>query len=364
MSINDIIINMKNIFIAATRQNDGKTVISIGLFLTLKKYVKKIGFIKPVGQKYLDIDGKKVDKDAFLIKKICKLEDNLEDMNPIAVEEGFTRNYLDNPNKEALIEKIISSYNRISENKDIVLIEGTGHAGVGSIFDLNNAEVAKILNSPVIIISIGGIGKPADEISLNLSLFKEKNVFVKGAIINKVQREKRDVLEKYLNKFFNKINIKLLGLIPYEEYLTKPNLLQICDAIEGKILIGWNKMREKIKNIVVGAMTPRHALDYFKPDSLLITPGDREDIILAALTTTTQNLIKGIILTGGLYPHKTIMDLIKKYDFPTILAEDGTYEVASKINELVVKLTENDIDKIEIAQKLIEENVDIEEVLK
>ncbi|MCX7917351.1 MAG: dethiobiotin synthase, partial [bacterium] len=210
---------MKNIFIAATRQNDGKTVISIGLFLALKKYTEKIGFIKPVGQKYVNVDGKKVDKDAVLIKKICKLEDNLEDMSPIAVEEGFTRNYLDNPNKEELIEKIISSYKKISENKDIVLIEGTGHAGVGSIFDLNNAEVAKILDSPVIIISIGGIGKPADEISLNLALFKEKNVPVKGIIINKIQEEKKDVLEKYLNKFFSKINLKILGLVPYEPYL-------------------------------------------------------------------------------------------------------------------------------------------------
>ncbi|MCM8830303.1 MAG: DRTGG domain-containing protein, partial [Candidatus Omnitrophica bacterium] len=113
-----------------------------------------------------------------------------------------------------------------------------------------------------------------------------------------------------------------------------------------------------------GAMTPRHALDHFKPSSLLITPGDREDIILAALSVFPQNLIKCILLTGGLYPHKTILDLIKKYDFPTIIASDGTYEVASMINNLVVKLTENDLDKIEISRKLIEENVNLEEILK
>jgi dethiobiotin synthetase len=149
----------KNIFIAATRQNDGKTVISIGLFLAIKKYINKIGFIKPVGQKYLVIDGKKVDKDAVLIKKIANLDDELEDMNPVAVEEGFTRQYLDNPNKEYFENKIRESYKKISEGKDFVIIEGTGHAGVGSIFDLNNATVASLLNSPVIIISIGGIGK-------------------------------------------------------------------------------------------------------------------------------------------------------------------------------------------------------------
>jgi BioD-like phosphotransacetylase family protein len=285
-------------------------------------------------------------------------------MNPVAVEEGFTRQYLDNPNKDYFENKIKESYKKISEGKDFVIIEGTGHAGVGSIFDLNNATVASLLNSPVIIISIGGIGKPADEICLNLSLFREKNVSVKGVIINKVIEEKKGTIEKYLKKFFSKINLNLLGLVPYIPYLTEPSILQICEAVNGKIISGFDKMKEKIKNIVVGAMTPRHALDYFKPNSLLITPGDREDIILAALSISTQNLIKGIVLTGGLYPHKTILDLIKKYDFPTIIASDGTYEVASKINELVVKLTEDDIDKIEIAKKLIEENVNIEEILK
>ncbi len=354
----------KNIFIAATRQNDGKTVISIGLFLVLKKYINKIGFIKPVGQKYLVVDGKRVDKDAILIKKLANLEDNLEDMNPVSVEEGFTRQYLDNPNKEYFVNKIKESYERISEGKDFVIIEGTGHAGVGSIFDLNNAEVASLLNAPVIIISIGGIGRPADEICLNLSLFREKNVLVKGVIINKVIEEKKSIIEKYLKKFFSKINLNLLGLIPFTPCLTEPSLLQICEAVNGKIIAGYDKMKEKVKHIIVGAMTPRHALDYFKPNSLLITPGDREDIILAALSISTQNLIKGIVLTGGLYPHKTILDLIKKYDFPTIISSEGTYEVASKINELVVKLTEDDIDKIEIAKKLVEENVNIEEILK
>jgi len=354
----------KSIFIAATRQNDGKTVISIGLLLALKRYTEKIGFIKPVGQKYFVIDGKKIDKDAALIKKVCGLNEALEDINPIAVEEGFTRNYLENPNREELIQKIKNSYERVSKDKDIVLIEGTGHAGVGSIFDLNNADVAKILGSPVIIISVGGIGKPADEISLNLSLFREKDVEIKGVIINKVEENKKNILERYLKIFFQKINIDLLGLLPYISYLTEPNLFQITEAVKGKVISGFEKFSVKMRNIIVGAMTPRHALDYFKPDSLLITPGDREDLILAALTSSSQNLIKGIVLTGGLCPHKTILDLIKKYNFPTIIASEGTYEVASKINELVVKLTESDLDKIDIARKLIEENINIEKILK
>ena len=354
----------KKIFIAATRQNDGKTVISLGLLLALKKYVKNVGFIKPIGQKYLLVDGAKVDKDAVLVKKVCGFKEDLKDMNPIAVEEGFTRKYLDNPDPSQLRKKIKRSYEKVAKGKDIIVIEGTGHAGVGSIFDLNNAEVARILDSPVIIISIGGIGKPFDEISLNISLFREKKVEVKGVIINKVIPEKKQFISKYLRKGFDRVGIKLLGVIPFVPLLTEPDLGQICEAVNGKIICGFDKIHQKIKNVIVGAMTPRHALDYFKPNSLIVTPGDREDIILAGITCHSGKDVKGFVLTGGLYPHKTILSLIKKFDIPTIIAPKGTYETASAIHELVVKLTENDYDKIEMAGKLVEENIDIEEILK
>jgi len=120
----------------------------------------------------------------------------------------------------------------------------------------------------------------------------------------------------------------------------------------------------RIKNIVIGAMTARHALDYFKPSSLLVTPGDREDLILAALESYSENEVQGVVLTGGLYPHKSIMDLIKKYNIPTMIVSEGTYETASLIHELVVKITENDTEKVEMARKLVEENIDIEGLLR
>ncbi|MCL5674976.1 MAG: AAA family ATPase [Candidatus Omnitrophica bacterium] len=358
----------KRIFIAATRQNDGKTVVSLGLVMALKKRFKNVGFIKPVGQKYIVVDGEKIDKDAVLIKRVCGLENKLKDINPIAVGEGFTSRYLESPNREELCKRIEKSYNAVAEGMDFVVIEGTGHAGVGSVFDLSNASVASLLKSKVILISIGGIGKPIDEIALNKVFFEKSKVPIKGIIINKVLKEKIQTSEKYLGKGLKRMNLKLVGLIPYVPKLSHPTILQICEILNGKVLAGENKLSREFDNIIVGAMTPRHAIDYFKPNSLLITPGDREDLILAAITyCTTQelqcNIIPGIILTGGLYPHKAILTLIKKSDIPTILCSNGTYDVATKINELVVKIREQDTDKIKVVQNLIEENIDIEGII-
>lgn len=357
----------KRIFVAATRQNDGKTVVSIGLVLCLKKALPNIGFIKPVGQKYVLVNGEKVDKDSVLMKKICGLSEAVKDMNPIAVEEGFTSRYLDAPDPTPLHRSIKESYQRVAEGKDMVVIEGTGHAGVGSVFDLSNAEVAGMLNAPVLLISIGGIGRPLDEIALNAALFEKKGVVIKGVIINKVLEEKKAVVEKHVVKGLARMNMKLIGILPFVPLLSQPNIFQVCEVVKGRVLAGESKFARKIGGVLVGAMTARHALDRFKPNSLLVTPGDREDLILAALSHCTIShgvcdLVCGLVLTGGLQPHKTILDLIKKADVPTILSSAGTYEVASAINGLVGKIREEDTDKIEIARKLVEENIRIEEI--
>src|SRR5271155_556487 len=178
------------VFIAATRQNDGKTTASLGLLSALQKFYPRVGYIKPVGQRFVEIEEQKIDEDSVLMDSVYRLNCPLVDMSPIAVEPAFTRKYLQSANKEPLVKKILNSFDRVAWEKDFVLCEGSGHAGVGSVFDLSNAQVAKILGAKVIIISQGGIGKPIDEVYLNQAVFEREGVEVIGVILNKVTPEK------------------------------------------------------------------------------------------------------------------------------------------------------------------------------
>jgi len=154
------------IFVAATQQNDGKTTTAVGLFAALRKRIGRIGFIKPVGQRFEEVDGKRIDEDSVLIDRTFGVHTPLEAMSPIAVEPDFTANTSSN-------RTMISSSGAFRIlliarlGKDFVIIEGTGHAGVGSVFDLSNARVAHLLHSKVILVTKGGIGKPIDEVALN-----------------------------------------------------------------------------------------------------------------------------------------------------------------------------------------------------
>jgi BioD-like phosphotransacetylase family protein len=130
------------LFIAATEQNAGKTTTSLGLFSALQKRLGRIGFIKPVGQRFVEVEGKRIDEDTVLIDQTFTVHTPLEAMSPIAVEPDFTRRYIENSNNEFLVRRIQHSFDRAAWEKDFVIIEGTGHAGVGSVFDLSNARVA------------------------------------------------------------------------------------------------------------------------------------------------------------------------------------------------------------------------------
>src|SRR5476649_2594487 len=265
------------IFVAATRMDDGKTTTSIGLFAALQQRFSRIGFIKPVGQRFVEIEGAKIDEDTVLINETYHPHTPLKAMSPIAVEPDFTRRYLSGGITHQLHDRVRTAFDLTAWEKDFVIIEGTGHAGVGSVFDLSNATVARLLKAKVIIVSRGGIGRPIDEISLNLALFEKQGVEVIGAIINKVVPEKMEALKEYTSVGLARLGLPLLGMIPLHTELYKPTVNQACQQLKGEFIAGAQHKRRRIARTGIGAMSSRHADRLLTPGTLVITPGDQED---------------------------------------------------------------------------------------
>jgi len=360
---------MRKIFIAATSQNDGKTTVSLGLISNFQEKFKKVAFIKPIGQRYLEEDGLKIDEDSILIEEVCGIKCGLKDMSPIAVEKGFTERYISRPDKKVISEQIQDSYRRVSRGQDLTIIEGTGHAGVGSVLDHSNAAVARLLGSKVIIISSGGIGRPIDEIILNKALFEKEGVKVLGVIVNKVLPEKFDKINRLVRLGLKRKGVDVLGVIPYNPMLSRPTLEQILEETDFELICGRDYIEKYISQVVVGAMHPEDALRYIVDDSLVITPGDREDIIRTVLncwrdTQEKKLRISGIILSGGMMPSSETVELLKKADIPVLFAKNDTYIVATTVHDLTVKIRPQDTAKINTVIKMIKDNVDVNKILK
>jgi BioD-like phosphotransacetylase family protein len=358
------------IFVAATRQNDGKTTTSLGLFTVLKKHYAEVGYIKPIGQRFVQVDEHKIDEDTVLFNQTFSIKTPIESMSPVAIDSTFTRRYLDDPDAmhARLVDRIVRAFDRSAYEKDLVIIEGSGHAGVGSICDLSNARIAQILKAPAIIVSRGGIGKPVDEIALNKSLFDQHGVPVLGAILNKVDPLHMGKVQTYTEKALARMGIPLLGIIPTTASLSYPSLAQVVEAVKGRWLNGQSTgMRNRVLNVVVGAMTATSLFDYIKPGILVITPGDREDILLftiASYVTSGKLPIAGIVLTRDILPSPQIMEMINQTDIPVVISPDESYAVASRINSMTVKTQPQDIDKIPLIMKLVGDHVDTSPLLK
>ncbi len=358
------------VFVAATNQNDGKTTTALGLFAALRKRLGPIGFIKPVGQRFVRVDGQRIDEDSVLIDRTFGAHTPLEAMSPIAVEPDFTRKYIEASNIDFLVRRIQNSFDRTAWEKQFVIIEGTGHAGVGSVFDLSNARVASLLASKVILITKGGIGRPIDEVALNKALFDKEGVEMVGVILNKVLPDKFEQVREFARRGLERLGIDLLGAIPDEPMLANATLGQICDQTKGTFINAEEvESSRRVKKIIIGAMNSSHVMEYFAPGTLVITPGDREDIILAALSTCSlsdagEPPIAGMVLSGDLFPHQSVIDLIKASSVPTIGSPLDSYTVANSIYSMTVKTLPEDSEKIDKIQGLVEKYIEVDRLLE
>jgi hypothetical protein len=360
----------KNLFISATGQNVGKTTFSLGLISALIKKGLKVGYIKPMGQRYVIVEGHNVDEDSLLIKKACNLSQTLKDLSPIAIEKGFSEKYVMNPHKKELEKTISESFKNVSKDKDVVVIEGTGHTGVGSVFDFSNADMAKFLGSKVLLIAEGGIGNTIDKLVLNKALFEQKGVEVVGVVANKVIEEKMDKIKKILPLALKRQGLKKIAILPFKKLLSSPTLEQIHESLGYKVLNKGDSMKKPVGRFVVGVMAAQSALKHTDENTAIITSADIDDIVITQMIRYIINKkelkkhLSGIIITGDSTPSEKIIEDLKKSGVTLLRTRSDTYTSSLKIQKLIVKIMPFDEEKIHETFKLVENNIDIEGLLK
>jgi BioD-like phosphotransacetylase family protein len=373
---------MRHLYLAATGQNRGKTTVSLGVIDGFRRRGLSTGFIKPVGQRTVVTDGIPADEDAVLMRSVFDLPERLDLMSPVHIPRGFTRAYIDGEVVEDLGARIRGAHQELASRHEILLVEGTGHAGVGAVVGLSNAVVAAMLGAPAIIVSEGGVGRPIDEIVLNAALFERHGVRVAGAIVNKVDLVAKPGIARTLELGLAKHGIRLLGVLPYRPILSNPSLAMVLEGVHGELLHPGPDLDRVIGDIAVGAMEPEHMLERIGPGTLVIVPGDREDVILSlttahlmgpprsgageaatlatsgadpslAIAAAHAGAALGLVLTGGYRPRPAVVEAIRRADLFATLVHEDTYAVASEVHDLLVKTHPADVGKIEEIKELV-----------
>ena len=357
---------MRHIYLAATGQNRGKTTVSLGVMDGFARRGLSSGFMKPVGQRTIIEEGVPADEDAVLMKSVFGLTEPLARMSPVHIPRGFTQAYIEGRVVEDLPQRIRAAHESFADERDILLIEGTGHAGVGAVVGLSNAVVAAMLGAPAVIVSEGGVGRPIDEIVLNAALFERHGVQVAGAIVNKVDLDAKPGLAQTLEQGLARHGIPLLGVLPYRPILSNPTLAMVLEGLHGETLHPGPDLDQVIGGVAIGAMEPEHMLQRIGPNSLVIVPGDRSDVIEAIVRVhgagEGSDAI-GLVLTGGYPPNDATIAAIRGADLFATLVPEDTYVVASAIHDLLVKTHPADAGKIAEIKALVWEHLFIDRVL-
>lgn len=381
---------MRHLYLAATGQNRGKTTASLGLLDGFVRRGLRTGFMKPVGQRTVIEDGQPADEDAVLVRTTFGLPDPYAVMSPVHIPRGFTKAYIAGEVVEDLGARVRAAHRHFAAH-DVLLIEGTGHAGVGAVIGLSNAVVAAMLGAPAVIVSEGGVGRPIDEIVLNASHFAAHGVPVAGAIVNKVRIDEQPGIERTLERGLARHGIPLLGVLPYRPILSNPTLGMILEGVRGRVIHPGPDPDRVIDDVAIGAMEPNHMLQRVGPGTLVIVPGDREDVILTltrahlagrpraaaldaldALVDETPGAVDagpegaaiGMVLTGGYEPRPEVMAAIRHAGMFAASVPEDTYTVASEIHDLLVKTHAADTGKISLIKELVWEFLLIDRFLE
>jgi BioD-like phosphotransacetylase family protein len=367
---------MRHLYLAATGQNRGKTTAAMGLLNGFLAAGLRTGFTKPVGQRTIvDASGIPADEDAVLMKAVFDLPEPLSVMSPVHIPRGFTRAYIEGTVVEDLGARISAAHSVVAGSKDVVLVEGTGHAGVGAVIGLSNATVARMLRAPAVIVSEGGIGRPIDEIVLNAALFERHGVAVGGAIVNKVDLAAQPGIARVLERGLARYGIPLLGVIPYHSILSNPSLAMVLEGTRAELVHSGPDLDAVIGGASVAAAEPHHVLQQMRRRQLVIVAGDREDVIVALARAHRAEVRRPSFLRGEVEPttlgfvlsayrpRQVVVDEIRRAELFACFLDEDPYDVASHVHDLLVKTHAADREKIATIKAVVGASLDTERFL-
>ncbi len=358
----------KKIFIAATSQQCGKTTTSIALLHIARKKYRRVSFMKPLGPKPTFFRGRWVDQDAALLAGIYNLEDELEYMSPVVLQPDSTRQILDGKVAAGQLEqKLLNAAHELEKHCDLLIIEGAGHSGVGSVVGLNNGRIARLLNAPILLVTDAGIGRVIDNVHLNMALLHQEQADLRLLLINKLLPEKRQRTMDYLQQGFSETPFKVVPGFNFSAVLANPTLEHIAQLLNVPLKGKKGAEPRIVHHVQLGAASTQRVHDLLEDSSLLIVTSTRNELLvtLASLYNIPEyrKKISGLVIPG-LFPVSTVtQQILKRSRIPYMRAEDfSSAEVFSALANDVAKINAEDQEKITLLQSMAETWLDFETI--
>jgi len=344
---------MNTIVVTSLRNSTGKTSTIVGLVETLQK---QVGYMKPLGDRLLYSKKRLWDYDAALMTGLYSMKVQPDDMS-IGFDHSKLRFMY---NQDTIRAKLSEMAETLGAGRDLLIVEAGKSISYGTSVHLDALSLAQYLGGKVVFVISGDDDTILDDIMFVRRSVDMKDIRVAGIIVNKVHNVD-DFKETYLPEI-RQTGLNVLGVLPYQSELTYFSLRYLADKLFAKVLNAEANLDRKVKNIFIGAMSGNVAVQkplFKKEDKLIITGGDRSDMILAALNHNAA----GIILTNNILPPSNIIAKAEESGMPMLLVTPDTYQVARQIDRLEPLLTREAADKVDLLKNMVKAHVNIDVLL-
>jgi phosphate acetyltransferase len=355
-----------SIYISTTEAGSGKALISLGILELILRKTSRVGFFRPIIRPHKNRSQK--DEDIDLILTHFNL--------PQAYEESFGLSYreasdlISHKKYDTVLERIIESYKNLEKKCDFILCEGSDYLKEGSAFEFDlNQAISKNLSCPILILG-NAESRTIEEailpIEMAIESYQGQDCKIIGVILNKASPqsvlELRTTLEQELSSYDY-----LLSVIPYYRKLSSPSLEEIADQLNAKVLYGHDKISTLVPDYVIAAMQLPNVITRLKDDCLVITPGDRADIIIGCLQahqSTNYPNLSGLLLSTSAPIDTSILKLIDGLadPIPVLSVDTNTYETSQAVNQVHTSIKAKNTDKIQFSLKLFDDYVDLDQL--
>ena len=350
-----------SIYLATSEAHCGKSLVCLGILEMILRKTKRVGVFRPI------IGGNRKSRDKNINLLLTHFNLDIEYEDTFAFTRREAREMISGGQYNKVLDTVIEKYKNLEKQCDFVLCEGTDYTDEGSSFDFDiNVDIAKNLGCPVLILGRGDMGRELEEVispvQLSYEHFANKECEILGVIINRVRSA---LAHELLLDIRHRIKDKelLISVIPENIVLQSPNMQEIANHLGAEILYGEELMGKQVYRYSVAAMQMQNYLEHMTENCLVISPGDRGDIILTALQAhQSQNYppISGLLLTTRLLPNSSIKKLLDGLPsvLPILSVDSNTYDTVSRLATLTSYIDPESHHKITISKKLFEKYVD------
>jgi len=331
----------------------------VGIARRLRHDGFAIGYMKPLSTGARLAAGL-VDEDADFFKRTFELPDALEDMVPIGIGPRRVEAILNDNSQTDFAAELRAAYQRISEGRDVIVLEGGSNLREGYLVGLPTPKVAQMLGAHALVVV-----KYNDDLQLlddTLTARKRLGDLLVGVVLNAIPRQRMPFVQETVKPALEARGVPVLAVLPQERLLLSVSVGDLREFLSGTVLCCQDKMDELVEHLMVGAMSVDSALSYFrrKPNKAVITGGDRPDIQLAALETST----KCVILTGNLQPSPIILGRAEEVGVPMILVRQDTLTAVEVIERFFGKTRFHLEKKVRRFEEMLEDRFDFEQLYK